>query len=787
MRNRSLKYHIGLELLFLLSIIVFSILLTGWTFNVKPQYWFSTPLNSYGDGQLLEFLLQNQFLNGSTLFGIDKISNIGWPGGTYLELYPQNDELFVFIISIFYKLFNLTIPVSVMALVLLKFPLASVSFYVLIRILGTSRIISAISSVAFAFIPYSLIRAEGHLMLAQIWVIPLATALPFYLFLKIANESVHLTKKLSLFALAMFSGLITGLAGSYYFVFSIILTLSFLLFDMSNAVSLTSIEREAQHQLTLKATRRRNLSIFVANKFSIYVLYFLISCFSFFITSFDNLAAEKSISNIFLIRDSRVPVESLIYSGNLLSLFSDLYYFIDKITQLNLTSIASQYYSWESSGIGPYASILLFVVLSVILYRNFYPNLDVSLPSKKLFFPLLLLLLFFFQGLGGFIVAEFLTPSLRAWGRISIYIAFLCLIILVLFVNELLKLRSELFLRGRVFLIPLSISLIYFLLWNFLYIKDYNFHRISRETIVSTYDSEKQYNDEIIQSLRSNFTSGCPIVVLPVYRFPEYDTPMDRLADSDLLSLSLADTKSKFKWNSGNVKWSQGDEYWAPLAMDIPPFASTSFETQVGYANKYGACAIALNQGMFDSKKNEVSAEILTKLNCPLIINKKGASASNSWLIWDIRGYECSQNIEKLSALDINSFPKNNEKPVLWRYTSISPEYFEKNVGIFSGRSDVALDFIIEKGQFKNSKPTLKLGILNGELTEPYNLQVCFTNYQDIKVPSNCQYVKISNDKAVELELSNYMNSTKYKIDIKPAKLTSEYSWSLLWTYGKSQ
>lgn len=787
MRNRSLRYHIGLEILFLLSLIVFSILLAGWTFNVKPQYWFSTPLNSYGDGQLLEFLLQNQFLNGSALFGIDKISNIGWPGGTYLELYPQNDELFVFIIFIFYKLFNLTIPVSVMALVLLKFPLASVSFYLLIRILGTSRIISAISSVAFAFIPYSLIRAEGHLMLAQIWVIPLATALPFYLFLKIANESVHLTKKLSLFALAMFSGLVTGSAGSYYFVFSIILTLSFLVFDMFYAVSLTSIERETQHQLTLKATRRRNVSIFVANKFSIYVLYFLISCFSFFVTSFDNLAAEKSISNIFLIRDSRVPVESLIYSGNLLSLFSDLYYFIDKITRLNLTSIASQYYSWESSGIGPYASILLFVVLSIILYRNFYPNLDLLLPSKKLFFPLSLLLLFFFQGLGGFIVAEFLTPSLRAWGRISIYIAFLCLIILVLFVNKLIKLRSEILKSRRMLLIPLSISLIYFILWNFLYIKDYNFHRISRETIVSTFDSEKQYNDEMIKALRSNLTSGCPIVVLPVYRFPEYDTPKDRLADSDLLSLSLADTNAEFKWNSGNVKWSEGDEYWAPLAVDIPPFATTSFETQVGYANKYGACAVALNQGMFDSEKSEVSAEILTNLNCPLIINQEGASASNSWLIWDIRGYECSQNIEKLSALDINSFPKNNEKPVLWRYTTISPEYFEKNVGIFSGRSDATLDFIIEKNQFKSSKPILKLGILNGELTESYNLQVCITSYQDAKIPSKCQNVKITNDKVAELELTQYMNSTKYKVDIKPTKLTSEFNWSLMWTYDKSQ
>ena len=95
MRNRSLKYGVGIELFFLFSLIGFCILLTGWTFNIKPQFWFSTPLNSYGDGQLLEFLLQNQFLNDSRLLGLDRISNIGWPGGTFLELYPQNDELFV--------------------------------------------------------------------------------------------------------------------------------------------------------------------------------------------------------------------------------------------------------------------------------------------------------------------------------------------------------------------------------------------------------------------------------------------------------------------------------------------------------------------------------------------------------------------------------------------------------------------------------------------------------------------------------------------------------------------
>jgi hypothetical protein len=186
---------------------------------------------------------------------------------------------------------------------------------------------------------------------------------------------------------------------------------------------------------------------------------------------------------------------------------------------------------------------------------------------------------------------------------------------------------------------------------------------------------------------------------------------------------------------------------------------------------------------MFDSEKNEVSADFLTSLNCPLIVNKKSTSASSSWLIWDIRNSVCSSNIVKLSALDTDSFPKSNEKPILWRYTNISPEFFNKNVGIFSGRSDVNLDFIIEKNQFKYSRPGLKLGITNGKISESYNLQVCISSYQKERTPPNCQSFQISNDKTIRLDLINYMDSTKYKIEIIPSKLPSEYNWSLLWTY----
>ena len=783
MRNRSLKYGVGIELFFLISLIGFCILLTGWTFNIKPQFWFSTPLNSYGDGQLLEFLLQNQFLNDSRLLGLDRISNIGWPGGTFLELYPQNDELFVFIISIFYNLFNLTIPVSIMALVLIKFPLASTAFYFLARLLGISRIISAISSIAFAFIPFSLIRAEGHLMLAQIWVIPLATALPLYLFLRVPINSPRLTKSYFIIALAIFSGLITGFSGSYFFIFSLVVAISFLLLEITRIYLNRTDDRALKHKITVNNEFKRSTKIFASNKLLIYIVYYFFSCFGFFISSFDSLLAERSITNLFLIRDSRVSIESVIYAGNFLSLFSDLYFFLDKTFQTNFLELANQYYSWESFGVGPYFTLLFMLFLLLLVNGRFHPELKLSISGKKLLTPLFILIFFYYQGLGGLLVAEFLNPSLRAWGRISIYIAFLSLIIIVLILNELFKNLGQFFKRGPLFLISISMILTYFLLWNILYIKDYNFHRISRQTIISTFESEKQSNDEIIQALKTKLTAGCPIVVLPVYRFPEYNPSSDRLADNDLLSISLADTDSEFKWSSGNVKWSEGEQYWAPLAIDIPPFASASLETQVGYANRYGACAIALNQGMFDSEKNEVSGDFLTSLNCPLIVNKKGASASGSWLIWDIRDSVCASNIVKLSALDSESFPKSNEKPILWRYTNISPEFFNKNVGIFSGRSDAKLDFIIEKNQFKYSKPGLKLGIINGRISESYNLQVCISSYQKESTPPTCQSFQISNDKTIKLDLVNYMDSTKYRIDIIPSKLPSEYNWSLLWTY----
>jgi hypothetical protein len=786
MRIRGSKRGLAMELVFILLILVFSILLTGWTFNIKPQYWLSTPLNSYGDGQLLEFLLQNQFINNSTLFGIDKISNIGWPGGTFLELYPQNDELFVYIISIFYNLFNLSIPISIMVLVLIKFPLASISFYLLIRLLGVSRVISAGSSIAFAFIPYSLIRAEGHLMLAQIWVIPLATALPLFFYLKFPKSLAHSSQKLFLFALLIFSGLMTGFAGSYYFVYSLILAFSFFLVDTFKFFSSTNSANLDKHLLTKRRQIRLDFKSFILNRGLIYFLYFFVSVFSFFISSYDNITAERSVTNIFLIRDARVPIESLIYSGNFLSLFSDLYVFIDKIFQTNFIGLASQYYSWESFGLGPYFTVFATMSIVIFLIKRIDPKTIFSDPGRKLLFPLALFIWFYYQGLGGFLVAEFITPSLRAWGRISIYIAFLSLIAFSINLNYFSRNRFQLFKQSRTLLLAFSVLSVYILLWNLLYIKDYNFNRPSRETIVSTFESEKQYNDEIIQTLRANLTAGCPIVVLPVYRFPEYNPPLDRLADNDLLSISLADTKSEFKWNSGNVKWSEGEQYWAPLANDIPPFANASLETQIGYANQYGACAIALNQGMFESEKSEVSADFLSNLNCPLIIDKRGASASSSWLIWDIRDPVCSSNIVKLAALDAESFPKSNEKPVLWRYTNISPEFFVKNVGIFNGRSDVNLDFVIEENQFKNSTPNLKLGILNGELAESYNLQVCITSYQKVKVSSNCQNVKIANDKTVKLELNKYMNSNKYKLEITPTKLTSEYNWSLLWTYERN-
>ena len=303
--------------------------------------------------------------------------------------------------------------------------------------------------------------------------------------------------------------------------------------------------------------------------------------------------------------------------------------------------------------------------------------------------------------------------------------------------------------------------------------------RLSNSQIVEVYESEQSDLRGVFSSL-SSLEDNCPVVVLPYYPFPEFDSPNDRLSDYDLLALPMIDVENKFKWNVGAIKWSEDDRWWSPLASDIPGFASADALTQISFASHYGACAIALNQGMFKTQDLEVKPSFLTQFECPLLGNFPNSTPANSWMVWDIRGKTCQDKILINAKLAPNTFPNDPDGPLLWRFTNISPEKYEANYPIFSSRSPVGIDFMSMSNKERADKPKLAIKIMENQENEILNLKICVTEIE--KMNEECEEIEIKGNET-DYQLKKYLTGKKHHINITPKTAQNEIKWAPLITY----
>jgi hypothetical protein len=749
----------------------------GWLFNVKPMNLLSTPLNTYGDGQLLEFLLKINAHNFILPVNSLDTLNFGWPGISRPELYPQSDNLIYFLIN---SLSNLTRkdPVFILVfLAIIKFPLTSLTTYLTTRYIFTSKFSAFLISLLFPFVPYALIRAEGHFMLGQIWVIPFALSFPLFLLSK--RDFFKRSNILKIYILVAFSSVFASLSGTYYFIFTLLtLFIALALVLGKSYINLSQLKTTA-HKLTKNNLNRNvireNTFLFLFPSF----VYLIISFSLYRLINQDTFNSEQLVNNLLLIRDSRVNIESLIYSGNFPTLFSDLYFYFDHYFGTSFQSVASTFYSWEAGGIGPYFTSLFFITLALISVSTFFGIKRPKLNRTAPFAVLLIYFFFYFQGFGGTIFAEFVTPSIRAWGRISIFISFLSLLIIFLILESQLR-NKEADSKFRILTwMVVSISFIYVFSWNLAYFKSFNLSRLSNSQIVEVYESEQSDLRGVFSSL-SSLEDSCPVVVLPYYPFPEFDSPNDRLSDYDLLALPMFDVENKFKWNVGAIKWSEDDRWWSSLASDIPGFASADALTQISFASHYGACAIALNQGMFKTQDLEVKPSFLTQFECPLLGNFPNSTPANSWMVWDIRGKTCQDKILINAKLAPNTFPNDPDGPLLWRFTNISPEKYEANYPIFSSRSPVGIDFMSMSNKERADKPKLAIKIMENQQNEILNLKICVTEIE--KMNEQCEEIEIKGNET-DYQLKKYLTGKKHHINITPKTAQNEIKWAPLITY----
>jgi phosphoglycerol transferase len=168
------------------------------------------PLQYYGDVNL-QHLLVKTVLDRGWFYENDLL---GAPNGLELYDYPvlSGDTLNVVVIALL-GLFGLGSGAAMNVLFLLTFPAVGLVAYLMLRRLGAERGPALVCAVLYALLPYHFIRSEGHLFLAAYYAVPAGA----YLALAVlgGDELVGRWRRtLVTVALAAF---VTVASGSFYY------------------------------------------------------------------------------------------------------------------------------------------------------------------------------------------------------------------------------------------------------------------------------------------------------------------------------------------------------------------------------------------------------------------------------------------------------------------------------------------------------------------------------------------------------------------------------------------
>ena len=499
MKYDLLKYD--LLYVYFLLIAVFIIMFFSLKLYNFNKYGLLLHYETYGD--------QSQFLTIASM-----VKNEGWapiptdrlgaPFGRYLGTYSMfllmNFEIILMkIISIFFENPSDILQISYCMI----FPItAIISFYVM-RAINISKFMSIFGSLIFTFNTCILMRRTIHYNYSTIYFIPLTILLCIWLFqdddFLVPNKKFFKNKK-NIIAI-VFMMLIANNGGGYYQFFSCFL------------ICITAISK------LLKTKNIKSLIPFIISIFTT-VLFFIINFVPIIIYKILN-------SNISVLNDeTRIWQEAEMYAF--------------KISHLILnTKIFKEYYQnafLVNENIREYSGIIVaagFLGLILYLFLNkTYKKQTVLLLSELNIFSVLL------ATMGGFGVLfnYFISPIIRAYNRISIYIAYISILAFCIFIDKYFKKKNFIF---YIVFVIISVIVLYDQIPNDI---TYN------ENDMKKYALDKEFIESIEKSMPKNSS---------VYQFPNvglYGIFSDKIHPSAYYRNLIGYIFSK------DLKWSYGLE-----------------------------------------------------------------------------------------------------------------------------------------------------------------------------------------------------------------------------------
>ena len=449
--------------------------------------------------------------------------------------------------------FVITDPVVLLnSFFLLGFALAGGVAYLVLRDLGTRRVTSLALAAFYANLSFHFTRGEGHLMLGMYYVAPAA----IWLTLRVLTGRPLVRRGEGDGIGSWFTGTNVGTALSviaiggstiYYAFFTLVLLVI--------ATAVRAIATRGWRDLIPGG------ALIVATGFVLFLN--LLPGITYRIAN----GANPDLAQ-------RIPHESWLYSFDLTRLvFMVAGHRIDRFSNLGNNVAGNSLTVGEGDILGLVLGITFLVMLALVAVWLVRGRGGAGARGSLLNSTLMLAATCFLLGTTGGLGAMFaviLTPQIRAWTRITPFLAFLCLIVLAMGVDWVRR-RIDGAGWSRVLSAALPLVVGAFALWD----GTSPANRPNHAANITEWRGDQEFVDRITDTL----PPGSSVLQLPVQPFPEAGGIVQMGDYEHLTGYVHADG---LRWSYGAMKGRPGD--WSRVAADLPPGQLVTAAAAAGFS-----------------------------------------------------------------------------------------------------------------------------------------------------------------------------------------------------------
>lgn len=555
----------------ILTFFLASLLMSGWPNGLIPNLQY--PYIYGGDG-LASLALVKKGIEGVWFFFNNRL---GFPFGSNTLDYPIPDTGSLILLKTLGTFVDS--PQAVFNLFfLLGFPVVFIFSYVFFRAIGLFRPFSVSAALLFTFLPFHIERL-GHVFFTWYFVVPIFFYFGFRVF---SQRPVYLFGKYGWrrIALSLLALLVAASFGVYYAFFGCLL------------VSVAALAGAVKH--------RSHRSLFLGG--SVLVIVF----FGFLLNTAPSIAYRLSATNAGKVA-KRGAAESEVYGLKLTQMLLPHQNHRVRFLRKMAAGYARKFplvNENATAALGLVGACGLISLLSIAFVAMSGRVVD----PRLAFLGIVTLFLFLFSTIGGFstLFSLLISPQLRGWNRVSVFIGFGSITAIFL-LTQIWVLRF--FSKPRIKRVILFLASA---LGVFGFFEQTNTVPVAAaDSIRRQFESDRTFFMRVEQLL----PAGSAIYQLPYMAFPEVP-PIHKLGDYELLVGFLH--SASLRWSYGGIKKGRGDVFFCTLS-------SESLEKQIETVRKLGFAGVYVDRRGFQDGARETEIKLRQILGSgPHIISDDG-------------------------------------------------------------------------------------------------------------------------------------------------------------------